>query len=104
MEAPLAASLGESDSLDTNSSNAGTRNQVEDKAKREHPVTLLQLRDGSIYGLTEYWVEGDQLHYFTTYGTKGSVPIQRIDFGETAKLNAGRGVKFVLRLEAAPPH
>jgi hypothetical protein len=103
METPLSASLGQSDSVDTNSSNAGIRNQVEDNANREPPVTLLQLRNGSIYGLTEYWVEGDQLHYFTTYGTKGSVSIQRIDFGETAKLNAGSGVRFVLRLEAAPP-
>jgi hypothetical protein len=104
MEAPLPASPDLSDSVDMNSYVAGTGNEGEDNAKREEPVTLLQLRDGSMYGLTAYWVEGDQLHYFTTYGGEGSVPIQRIDFEKTAKLNADRGVEFVLRPKpAAPP-
>lgn len=84
--------------------NAGTANKAEDNVEREPPVTLLQLRDGSMYGLTEYWVEGDELHYFTTYRGEGSVPIERIDFEKTAKLNAGRGVEFALRPKpTAPP-
>jgi hypothetical protein len=66
-------------------------------------MTLLQLRDGSMYGLTQYWVEGDNLHYFTTYGGENSVPIQRIDFEETVRLNADRGVDFVLRPKPATP-
>jgi hypothetical protein len=105
MEGPLSASPGQSDSLDMNSPNAGQANKAEDSVKRELPVTLLQLRDGSMYGLTEYWVEGDELHYFTTYGGEGSVPIERIDFEKTARLNADRDVEFVLKPKpAAPPH
>lgn len=65
--------------------------------KVERPVTLLQLRDGSMYGLTDYWVEGSELHYMTTYGGQGSVPFERIDFEKTVQLNADRGVQFVLR-------
>ncbi len=76
-------------------------NEGNEHAKHESPVTLLQLRDGSMYGLTEYWVEGDELHYFTTYGGEDSVPLGHIDFEKTIKLNADRGVDFVLRPKPA---
>ena len=65
--------------------------------KAEHPITLLQLRDGSMYGLTDYCLEDGELHYTTTYGGQDSVPFERIDFAKTAQLNADRGVPFVLR-------
>jgi hypothetical protein len=99
-EAPLPVSPGESDSVDRNSSNA-EGNEGKEHAKHESPVTLLQLRDGSMYGLTEYWVEGDELHYFTTYGGEDSVPLGHVDFEKTIKLNADRGVEFVLRPKPA---
>jgi hypothetical protein len=60
----------------------------------------LQLRDGSIYGLTDYWAEDGELHYTTTYGGQNSVPLKRIDFEKTVQLNADRGVEFVLPPEA----
>ena len=74
-------------------------------AQDEQPVTLLQLVDGPMYGLTDYWIEGDQLHYVTTYGGRNAVPIERIDFAKTAELNADQGVEFVLRPKSkSPPH
>jgi len=97
---PQPVSPGESDSVDMNGANA-EGNQGNEHAKQESPVTLLQLRDGSMYGLTEYWVEGDDLHYFTTYGGEDSVPIGHIDYEKTVKLNADRGVDFVLRPKPA---
>jgi hypothetical protein len=71
-------------------------------AGTEARVTLLQLRDGSMYGLTRYWVEDGRLHYLTDYGGENSVPLDRIDIVGTAKLNAGRGTSLVLPV-AAPP-
>jgi hypothetical protein len=59
-------------------------------------VTLLQLLDGSMYGLTSYHVVGHELHYTTSYGGQNSVPLDRIDFAQTLKLNAERHVPFVL--------
>lgn len=97
---PQPVSPGEFDSVDMNGANA-EGNEGEEHAKHESPVTLLQLRDGSMYGLTEYWVEGDELHYFTTYGGENSVPLGHIDFEKTIKLNADRGVDFVLRPKPA---
>ena len=101
--APMPGSPHPSESVDINSPNTSTGNETENNTKREPPMTLLQLRDGSMYGLTEYWVEGDKLHYFTTYGGENWVPIQRIDFEETVRLNADRGVDFVLRPKPATP-
>jgi hypothetical protein len=68
--------------------------------KKEKPVTLLQLRDGSMYGLVDYWLEGGELHYTTTYGGQDSLGLERIDLEKTVKLNADRGVEFVMRPKA----
>lgn len=64
--------------------------------KSEVPVTLLQLKDGSMYGLTDYWVEDDRLHYVTNYGGENSVPLEDIDFASTIQLNDEQGTEFSL--------
>jgi hypothetical protein len=68
----------------------------ERKPKSEQPLILLQLTDGSMYGLTEYWLENRRLHYITNYGGENSLPLERIDFEKTAELNASQGKQFVL--------
>jgi hypothetical protein len=77
---------------------APSRNGV----KAESPIILLQLRDGSMYGLTDYWFKDGELHYRTTYGGENSLPFERIDFEKTVQLNADRDVPFVLPPQAAP--
>jgi hypothetical protein len=62
----------------------------------EQPVILLQLLDGSMYGLTRYWLEGAELHYVTTYGGENSVTLDRIDLAKTQQLNVARGTLFRL--------
>jgi hypothetical protein len=68
-----------------------------DETRSEQPVCLLQLRDGSMYGLTDYWVEGQRLHYRTTYGGDNSIELDSVDLEKTAQLNAGLGLVFELR-------
>lgn len=58
------------------------------------PTILVQLTDGSMYGLTAYRVEGDFLHYTTDYGGENSIPLSRVDFAKTKQLNAERGTSF----------
>jgi hypothetical protein len=70
--------------------------------KAERPITLLQLRDGSMYGLTDYWISDGVLHYTTTYGGQNSLPFERIDLEKTVQLNANRDVPFVLLPQAVP--
>lgn len=73
-----------------------------DRAKSEPPVTLLQLRDGSMYGLVDYWFEDGELHYTTSYGGQNSLGLDRIDLEKTVQLNTDRGIRFVL-LPKTPP-
>ena len=75
---------------------------VPSSAKAEQPVTLLELRDGSMYGLIRYWVDGGRLHYVTDYGGENNVPLERIDFPKTAELNASRGTPFLLQKGTNP--
>jgi hypothetical protein len=56
-----------------------------------------------MYGLTDYWVENAELHYKTTYGGQNSVSFERIDWEKTVKLNADRGVPFILSPNRASP-
>ena len=70
--------------------------------KIEPPVTLLQLRDGSMYGLIRYWVDGERLHYVTDYGGENDLPLGRIDFAKTTQLNASRGTPLILQKGANP--
>ena len=79
-------------------STTSSRNGV----KAGSPITLLQLRDGSMYGLTDYWVRDGELHYRTTYGGENSLPFERIDFAKTVQLNADRDVPFVLPPPSVP--
>jgi hypothetical protein len=74
----------------------------DDTSKSQQPVTLLQLRDGTMYGLTDYWVEDGRLHYTTTYGGQDSIALDRIDLEKTVQLNSERGVAFVLRTRPGP--
>ncbi len=67
----------------------------------QRPETLLQLKDGSMYGLVQYWVAGGLLNYITDYGARNAVPLDCIDLAKTVQLNSQRGVPFVL--ESNPP-
>ena len=61
------------------------------------PLTLLVFKDHSIYAVTDYWVEGDQLHYVTSYGAHNSVELDKLDVEFTTRLNAERNIKFELK-------
>jgi hypothetical protein len=97
-----------SDATGLSESRGGTKNPATNnaapvnQAKSEQPVTLLQLRDGSMYGLVAYWVEDGQLHYTTTYGGQNSLELDRIDLEKTVQLNAERGIQFVLHPNTPP--
>jgi len=93
---------GSSESRDGTKNPATNNAAPVNKAKSEQPVTLLQLRDGSMYGLVAYWVEDGQLHYTTTYGGQNSLELDRIDLDQTVRLNAERGIQFVLHPNTPP--
>jgi hypothetical protein len=90
----------EAGSMHPSGSSQDTATQNGSSAKmtdNESSLALLQLRDGSMYGLVDYWVENGRLHYKTSYGAQTSIELDRIDLEMTVRLNAERGVQFVLR-------
>jgi hypothetical protein len=91
-----------SDATNETPNSSGNTTPSPNGMKAEQPITLLQLRDGSMYGLTDYWVKDGELHYTTTYGGQNSLPFERIDFEKTVQLNADRGVPFVLPPQSVP--
>jgi hypothetical protein len=62
--------------------------------------TVLFLKDGTSYGVTDYWLEGGRLHYVTTYGGANAIELDALDMQRTVDENAKHGVTFALR----PPH
>ena len=60
------------------------------------PLILLVLKDGSVYGVTDYWLEEGRLHYLTSYGGENNISIDQLDLQKTVDENWERGVEFVL--------
>jgi len=60
------------------------------------PDAILQLTDGTMYGLRDYWAAHNRLYYVTNYGGQNSVPLSQIDFEKTRQLNAERGEQFAI--------
>jgi hypothetical protein len=60
------------------------------------PDTILQLKDGSMYGLRDYWIADGRLHYVTSYGGQNSVPLAQIDVAKSNQLNSERGEKLAV--------
>jgi len=72
----------------------------------EQQVTVLVLKEGISFTVTDYWVEDGKLGYVTTYDRQNTIDLDRLDLDKTVKLNSARGIPFVLTerpASAAPP-
>jgi hypothetical protein len=54
---------------------------------------ILVLRDGRMYGVSDYWTDRGNLDY-TTNGVTYAVPLNTLDIAMTRQLNAERGIMF----------
>jgi hypothetical protein len=59
-------------------------------------LTLLVLRGGRMYLVADYWVDNGNLDYTTGGGALQALPLGALDMPMTRKLNAERGVPFIL--------
>lgn len=64
------------------------------------PVVNLVLKDGTVFGVTSYWLLNDRLFYITTYKIQSSIPIDQLDLQKTVDMNWKRGVAFTLTPQA----
>jgi len=55
-------------------------------------LTLLALRNETIYAVTDYWLDGDRLDYLLPSGNRGICALNELDLVRTMQLNSERGV------------
>jgi hypothetical protein len=55
---------------------------------------VLWLKDGTVYGLRDYWFVAGKLYYVTNYGGENSIDMDRVDLRKTVDEDALRGVDF----------
>jgi len=62
--------------------------------------TLLYLKDGSVFDVTDFYLAKGRVEYKTVAGEESSFDIETLDLQQTVTQNADRGVAFTL--EPAP--
>ena len=58
-------------------------------------LTLLALRNETIYAVTDYWLDGDRLDYLLPSGNRGICALNELDLVRTTQLNSERGVTVI---------
>jgi hypothetical protein len=66
-------------------------------APKPRVPVVIYLRDGTSYGVTDYWLSAGKLSYLTTYGGENSIPVEMLDLQKTVDENAAQGLEFTLR-------
>jgi hypothetical protein len=64
-------------------------------------LTLLALRNETIYAVTDYWLNRDRLDYLLPSGTRGTCALSDLDLARTTQLNTERGVS--VKFQDVPP-
>ncbi|MHB8541928.1 MAG: hypothetical protein ACYDCD_13470 [Candidatus Acidiferrales bacterium] len=64
------------------------------------PIVELVMKDGTVFGVTSYWLLNDRLYYITTYQIQSSIPMNQLDLQKTVDMNWKRGVAFTLTPQA----
>ena len=60
-------------------------------------TTVLYMRDGSSFAVSDYWLASGKLHYVTSYGGENSTDLGKLDIQRTVDENAKQGGKFALK-------
>ena len=68
-----------------------------EEIEAEKPITVLFLKNGAVYAVTDYWIQDAKLYYATSYGGQNSISLDDIDLQKTVEVNAKRGVEFILK-------
>ena len=65
---------------------------------RQRPqLTLLALRNETIYAATDYWIDDGSLTYILSDGSQRRDELSDIDWSRTTRLNSERGIRVALR-------
>jgi hypothetical protein len=60
-------------------------------------AALIYLKNGTTYSVSDYWLQGDRLHYTVNYGAPSTLKLKEVDWQRTVDENARRGIRFSLK-------
>jgi hypothetical protein len=60
-------------------------------------LTIIVLKGGAAFLAREYWIQGAQMHCFSSGGEEELLPLEEIDFSQTVRVNQERNVDFILQ-------
>jgi hypothetical protein len=66
-------------------------------------LTLIALRNESIWAVTEYWLAGDRLDYILPSGAHESCALNDVDLMRTTQLNSERGIAVTVPRRPGAP-
>lgn len=66
-------------------------------------LTLIALRNETIYAVSTYWLNGDNLDYVLPSGAQAACPLNDVDLARTTQLNSERGISIAFRDAPAQP-
>ena len=69
-------------------------------ARRQTPssgLTLIALRGETIYAVSSYWLDGDNLDYILPSGAQAACALNDVDLARTTQLNSERGISLAFR-------
>lgn len=69
----------------------------DDQNMPQEPLTVLWMKNGTSYAVTDYWLADGRLHYVTSYGGENAIGMDDLDLQKTVDANASQGMGFVLR-------
>ena len=76
---------------------SGTQAANKTSLRGVQPVLiLLALKGGRVYLVKDYWLDNGELEFTASAGTREALPLDALDVPLTTRLNAERGVTFVL--------
>jgi hypothetical protein len=92
-----SSASNDNDNLQPALQGSGDANPVGGSVAGSAPTALIYLKNGTTYSVTDYWLQGGQLHYTVNYGAASTLKMKEVDLQRTVDENARRGIGFSLR-------
>lgn len=68
--------------------------------REQRGLTELYLKDGTVYRVSDYWLEDGKIHFRTSDGAvEHALDVDQLDLQTTVDVNTRRGLRFTLRNE-----
>ena len=77
------------------------RAEIRTSSSSSSSLTLIALRNETIYAVARYWLDGDRLDYILPSGNADSCALNDVDLARTTQLNSERGISVAFH-DAAP--